>query len=105
VTIRCRKLKKIKRELDELRRGGGQKSARYLEQLAIRLGRKKHPKGKEPTYFNEILPDLSPLSIPGHGGDLKPGTAKSILDQLDEDVFRLIEICEEDKEEDEDDET
>jgi hypothetical protein len=95
---------KIKRELDELRRGGGQKSARQIEQLAIRLGRKRHPKGKEPTYFNEILPDLPPLSIPGHSGDLKPGTAKSILDQLDEDVFRLMEICDEDeREEDEND--
>jgi hypothetical protein len=104
VTIRCRKLRKIKKELDELRRRGGQKSARQLEQLAIRLGRKRHPKGKEPTYFNEILPELPPLSIPGHGGDLKSGTAKSILDQLDDDIFHLREICEEDEsEEDQDD--
>jgi hypothetical protein len=85
--------------MDQLRRGGGQKSAREIEQLAIRLGRKRHPKGKEPTYFNEILPDLPPLSIPGHGGDLKPGTAKNILDQLDEDFLRLSEICEEDENE------
>jgi hypothetical protein len=103
VPIRCRKLEKIKKEVDQLRRRGGRMTARHLEQLAIRLGRKRHPRGKEPTYFSTILTDLPPLSIPGHGGDLKPGTAKSILDQLDEDIFRLIEICEEDeKEEDED---
>lgn len=101
--IRCRKLRKIKKELDQLRSGGAPKAARRFEQLAIRLGRQRHPRAKEPTYFSTLLSDLPPLCIPNYGGDFRPGTAKScILDQLDDDVVRLDELCQEDEEDEED---
>ena len=99
--ILCRTLRTIQRELDQLRREG-QTTAAEVETLAIRLGRQKHPTAKEPTYFSTFLRDLPPLSIPGHGGDLRPATAMCIFDQFDDDIVRLNEICEEDEEREED---
>ncbi|HYK04709.1 MAG TPA: hypothetical protein VE974_23355 [Thermoanaerobaculia bacterium] len=96
--ITCTTLRTIREELDRVRRGGGQKTARQLEHLAIRLGRKKHPAAKEPTYCSTHLSELPPLNIPAHGGDLSSATAQYILDQLDEDIVRLNETCEEDEE-------
>lgn len=39
-------------------------------------------------WESRVFPKLSALSIPHHGGqDLKKGTARSILDQLEEDIL------------------
>ncbi len=55
--------------------------------IAKQLGRRKENRGKEPTYTRERDPALSPpLSIPNHPGDLKIGTARSIIDALLSDV-------------------
>ena len=80
-----RKLEKIEQEI-EAARGSPQKANR-LERIAKRLGRKSVKRGKEPTWESTDFNHLYPLSIPHHGGkDIPTGTAKSILDQLQEDV-------------------
>ena len=70
--------------------------ARALESLARKLGRKPVKRGKEPMWESTEFDELSPLSIPHHGGrDLTKGTRNSILIQLDDDVIawkeRLME--------------
>jgi hypothetical protein len=47
-------------------------------------------RGGEPTYVSEIIPTLPPLSIPGHAGDLKVGTACIIIDHLLDDTDEII---------------
>lgn len=55
--------------------------------IAKQLGRTKANRGKEPNYTRERDPSLSPpLSIPNHSGDVKPGTARSIIDALLSDI-------------------
>lgn len=55
--------------------------------IAIQLGRVRDNRGKEPTYIRSHDPVLSPpLSIPNHSGEVKPGTARSIIDALLNDV-------------------
>jgi hypothetical protein len=98
VPIRCRKLREIEKALDHLRHQASTPTAVQLEQLAEQLGRKKHPTARQPTYFSTFATDLAPLNIPGPGRELRPVTAMEILDQLDEDVLRLCETCEEDEE-------
>ncbi|HEY0143890.1 MAG TPA: hypothetical protein VGF48_23585 [Thermoanaerobaculia bacterium] len=93
----CQTLRTIQQELDQLRRNGPT-TASELEAIAIRLGRQRHPAAKEPTWFSTLLPDLPPLSIPGHERDLMTATATCIFDQFDDDIIRLNEICEEDQE-------
>lgn len=63
-----------------------------LVRLAKSFERTASKRGKEPTYINETLPYLRPLSIPGHPGTLKKGTALSILNHLegDADAFDAI---------------
>jgi hypothetical protein len=57
-------------------------------------------RGKEPTY-ERSAPGWFPLTIPSHPGDLKIGTASSILNQLEEDIERLeVEFPETDHGED-----
>ncbi|MFT3837151.1 MAG: hypothetical protein QM723_09155 [Myxococcaceae bacterium] len=53
----------------------------------------KSNRGKEPTYVSE-LPGHLPLSIPNHPGDLKIGTARSILNTLEQDLEALELIAE-----------
>ena len=82
------KLKKAHEAHEALRRKGGV-SSREMQELASALGRTRFTgRGKEPTWINEQLPHLRPISIPDHGGgrDLKPGTKKSILTQLQQDL-------------------
>lgn len=62
-----------------------------MEAIARSLGRKQHDRGKEPTWINEVFPDLRPVSIPHHASDLNRFTAQSILDQLEQDLKRLEE--------------
>jgi len=85
------KIRKLRSEIETLRRRGGVKSAE-LESLAQRLGRTRAKRGKEPTWVNEELPEMRPLSIPNHPGDLNRFTAKSILDHLEADLDRYEEI-------------
>ncbi len=44
-------------------------------------------RGKEPTYERRVDPVFKyPLTIPNHPGDIRPGTARSIIDALMNDV-------------------
>jgi hypothetical protein len=85
-----RKLRKLRRQLDSLRQRGGIKS-RELEDLAKAMGRRRHPRGKEPTWVSDLVPNSRPLSIPNHPGDLNRITAGRILDRLEEDLYQLEE--------------
>jgi hypothetical protein len=96
------KLNKLRRELEQLRRG--QHKAADLEHLATKLGRKflkgAGSRGKEPMWVSTEFDDLFPLSIPRHGGqDLAIGTKNSILDQLELDLTAWDERLAEDDEE------
>ncbi len=82
-----KKLNKIRQEMTAFRRRGGIKSVE-LESLAKELGRTRSNRGSEPTWVNLQFPELRPLSIPHHSGDLNRHTAGSILDQLELDVER-----------------
>jgi hypothetical protein len=88
-----RKLTNLKTELATLRKRGGVKSSE-LEDIAKSLGRKRHKRGKEPTWINEQFPNLRPLSIPHHSTDLNRFTARSILEQLEVDIEYWEEFVE-----------
>ncbi len=80
------KLDRIKRQWRACWRSP--QKARDLESLARGLGRKRVKRGKEPMWESTEFEDLFPLAIPHHGGkDLAPGTKKSILEQLENDVL------------------
>jgi hypothetical protein len=83
-----RKIARLRRSLEELRRRGGVR-AEELERLASALGRRRHPRGKEPTWVSTVLPHSRPLSIPRHSGDLNRFTVRTILDQLEADIDAL----------------
>jgi hypothetical protein len=92
-----KKLAKIERELDALRRRGGVKSIE-LESLAQKLGRVPFKRGSEPTWVSSNFPDkLYPLSIPHHSGDLNKFTARSIIEQLELDIEQWELVIEEEK--------
>lgn len=85
---------KIERKLASLRARSAGLRRRDLERIAKSLGRRKFDRGKEPTYISEAFPnELRPLTIPGHV-TIKRGTALSILNQLEEDVFKWKEWLE-----------
>lgn len=80
-------LKKIKRQLKEMEKSPFNRKPDDFISIAKQLGRIKDNRGKEPTYTRERDPALTPpLSIPNHPGDVKPGTARSIIDALLNDV-------------------
>ena|ERR1700687_3311932 len=81
-----KQLARIDSELAELEGSPrGRKPADFVR-LAVKLGRRKATRGKEPTYVSPSQPKLgTPLSIPHHS-TLKPGTARSILNTLRSDV-------------------
>ena len=80
-----KKLEKLRGDLAAMRRSP--QKARDLEQVASRLGRKKHTRGKHPMWISERF-DLPPLSIPHHGGkDLSVGTRNGILNLLEDDLL------------------
>lgn len=80
-------LKKIKQQLKGLQKSPQNHNYKDFVALALQLGRVKDNRGKEPTYVRVSDPRLSPpLSIPKHSGDMKPRTAKSIIDALLSDV-------------------
>jgi hypothetical protein len=88
------KLNRIKRKHRGLRERSQDLRNHELAGLARSLGRRRSKRGKEPTYVSEPFLDLRPVSIPSHPGPLKRFTAVSILDQLEEDIFRWEEILE-----------
>lgn len=79
------KLKKLRAELEQLRAAGSIRSS-DMQGFAQRLGRSLYDRGKHPTLVNLNFPDLRPVSIPSHSTPLKKHTARSILDQLEEDL-------------------
>lgn len=80
-------LNKLKRQLKEMEKSPFNRKPDDFISIAKQLGRTKDNRGKEPTYTRERDPMLSPpLSIPNHPGDIKPGTARSIIDALLSDV-------------------
>ncbi|MDD5056336.1 MAG: hypothetical protein PHQ60_00590 [Sideroxydans sp.] len=80
-------LKKIKRQLTEMGKSPFNRKPEVFISIAKQLGRTIDNRGKEPTYTRGREPALSPpLSIPNHPGDIKPGTARSIIDALLSDV-------------------
>lgn len=80
-------LKRLKRELKQLRANYAPTDSDVLEKYANAVGRQKEKRGKEPTWVRKIDPHLSPpLSIPNHSKDIKAGTARSIIDQLLADI-------------------
>jgi len=79
---------RLREEIARLRRRGGIK-AFELERIARSLGRRRHDRGKEPTWISELLPDARPISIPSHRGDLNKYTARRILELLDADLDLL----------------
>jgi len=83
-----RRLERLRRELEQLRRRPRSIKASELVSLAKRLGRARVKRGKEPTYERSGGEGF-PLTIPSHPGTLAVGTACSILDQLEEDIERL----------------
>lgn len=87
------KIAKLRNEWKSLRRKGGVKSSE-LQSLARKLRRKRHDRGKEPTWISQCFPDLRPISIPDHPGDLNKFTAAGILGQLEEDLERFEEALE-----------
>lgn len=93
-----RKLAKLREDLLSARRSP--QKARDLEAIAKALGRTKARRGKEPNWINLHFPLHPPVSIPHHGGrDIPPGTRRSILDQLNDDLLAWeSELENEDKE-------
>ena len=80
-------LKKIKRQLQDMEKSPQKRNCRDFISIAKQLGRTEDSRGKEPTYTRTRDPALSPpLSIPRHSGDIKVGTARSIIDSLLSDV-------------------
>jgi len=74
-------------------RNGADIPRRLLVNLAKALGRKPSPAGKEPMYVSEFFP-IRPLAIPSHQM-VKEYTAKSILNQLEEDISHWEEYLKE----------
>jgi len=85
------KIRRLRSRIEALRRRGGIKAAE-LEALAEKLGRRRAKRGSEPTWVSDVFPDLRPVSIPNHPGDLNRYTAKSILDGLEADLDRHEEL-------------
>jgi hypothetical protein len=88
------KLEKLRREIESLRNSIHNVRPDDLVSLAKSLGRKKSKKGKHPTYESTLMPSRNPLSIPGHP-TIKPGTARSILDELDADADGISALLDE----------
>jgi HicA-like toxin of HicAB toxin-antitoxin system len=91
------KLKKIKQEIAAAR----QRTNKYrdLEKIAASLERVlamgAQSRGKEPTFISTAFDRINPITIPNHPGrDIARGTAKAILNQLEEDVLRFEKLLE-----------
>jgi hypothetical protein len=81
------RLRKIEREVLELNHSPRGKKAEVFIRIALKLGRVRVNRGKEPTYERNADPVFRfPLTIPNHPGDIKIGTARKIIDALLNDV-------------------
>ena len=86
-----KKLAGIKRNIVDCRRGAGNLRHRDLASIAIALGRRRSKqRTTEPTYESSVF-DTNVITIPDHSKGLKKWTALSILNQLEEDVYRWEE--------------
>lgn len=84
------KLARIKGWIEDCREKSKNLRHSDLERIAHALGRVRVKRGKEPTYKSTEFPRANVITIPSHAGKtLRLGTAESILDQLEEDVFRF----------------
>lgn len=93
-------LKGIKRQLNDIYKSPQNRKAKDFISIAEQLGRKRSNRGKEPTYTRDDSPVLCPpLSIPNHPGDMKVGTARSIIQALlnDADVWEIFLMENEDE--------
>lgn len=91
-TMNKQKLARIRGDITAARRKS--QTQDDLVRLAVRLGRTRSKRGKEPTWVSQFQ-GLYPISIPhAKGGDLKPGTKSNILNQLEDDVLAWEEILE-----------
>ena len=91
-----KKLRRLRARLEDLKKQGGVRTSE-LERLAAALGRKQHPRGKEPTWVSTLVSDARPLTIPSHSRELNRFTAKGILNQLEGDVDALEEMLPEEE--------
>jgi hypothetical protein len=81
-----KRLRKLRRELDELRIGKYNLKTSDLVRFAGKVGRKENTlRGKEPTFISVPFPELRPLSISSHK-TINPHTANAILDSLEADL-------------------
>jgi len=89
--MNLRKLGKIEGQLKAILRSPLNRSSADMRRYAVQLERKMVNRGKEPTFERTDPPPFPPLTIPGHPGDLAPGTARSVAQQLlsDCDEWRL----------------
>lgn len=94
--VRAGKVRKLRSDIEKLRRRRGSIRATELVALALKLGRVESNRGKEPTY---IVNGAFPLSIPKHPGTLAIGTACNILNALEADLERHESNLEQDEDE------
>lgn len=88
------KLFKIRKEIEKVRRQGGVRAS-DLQRIARLVGRRLATRGKEPNWVSDSLPSSRPISIPDHGGrDMRRGTVRSILNDLEGDVDSLEALLE-----------
>lgn len=93
-----KQLRKLRLELESFRAQGGIRS-RELKQFAARLGRREFTgRGKHPMWITD-LPGRSAVPIPDHPGDMSRSTAKSILNELENDLEALEDTCSDDDQE------
>lgn len=78
--MNLKKLRKIKRELEAIKKSPSGRTFKELTSIANQLELKRESRGKEPTFEKlDPPPFLTPITIPGHAGDLAVGTVKSIV--------------------------
>ncbi len=92
-----KKLVKIKREIDSARQRAGNLKHRDLAKIAKMLGRvRSKERTNEPTFISTLL-NTNVITIPDHAKGLNKYTALNILNQLEDDVYKLEEQIEERK--------
>ena len=93
ISLTLKKLDRLKKQLEDLRRRVGNIRPREMEKFAKACGRIQHKKRRgEPTWVSKYFPKLlRPLSIPHHSVELNRFTAENILDQLEMDLDAIEE--------------
>lgn len=97
--INKQKLEKLRKRVQAMRGSIHNVHPDDLVSLARSLGREKSKKGKHPTYESLLMPNATPLSIPGYP-TIKAGTARNILDQLEADIDGLAALLEQQEQKD-----